>query len=158
MNKYIRRGVVTSVISTQLVSCVGITSQSFYANPSQASDYQICKSWKSTEDIAFKLSLKAELESRGKSLFDCQRIMDERHNAIAIGAILGAALIAISQSGGGGSGSAPSYATDYDYAWDQFRNEYGQLVWACRGKQTGQFAYKEKCQYKSVNDYTWPTK
>src|SRR5690606_21767936 len=110
----------------------------------------------STQDYQFKISLKRELESRGYSLLDCKKIMDDRHSAIAIGAILGAALIAVSQSGGGGSGYAP--VSDYDYAWDQYYNQYGQLVWACRGKQTGQFSYLENCRYKPANDYTWPSK
>lgn len=47
---------------------------------------------------------------------------------------------------------------DYDWAWDEFYNEYRQLVWACRGKQTGQFAPEEKCMFKMRIDNTWPEK
>lgn len=47
--------------------------------------------------------------------------------------------------------------TDTVWAWDKFtkKNSYNN-IWACRGRQTGQFADEAKCagQYKS--DSTWP--
>ena len=39
---------------------------------------------------------------------------------------------------------------DIDWAWD--------LVWHCRGIQTGQFAEHTKCAGKSKNDDRWPNK
>ena len=39
---------------------------------------------------------------------------------------------------------------DIDWAWD--------LVWHCRGIQTGQFAEHTKCAGKSKNDDRWPSK
>ena len=76
-----------------------------------------------------------------------------------VGAVAAAAAVS---KGGGGGGSNYSQAAasteDYDWAWDQFYNEYRQLVWACRGIQSGQFALQERCQYKPVNDFTWPQK
>ena len=39
---------------------------------------------------------------------------------------------------------------DIDWAWD--------LVWHCRGIQTGQFAEFTKCAGKSKNDDHWPSK
>lgn len=73
--------------------------------------------------------------------------------------ILGAAAaVAAVRAGGGAAAGAGAGASDYDWAWDEFRNQYGQLVWACRGKQTGEFAVSERCRFKPVNDYTWPGK
>ena len=85
-----------------------------------------------------------------------------KQSAGAAVAILGAVLLvaAASRSGssGGGGGQYNSDATDYDWAWDEFYNQSYQLVWACRGKQTGQFAMQDKCAYKPQNDFTWPAK
>ena len=78
-----------------------------------------------------------------------------------LGVLGAAAAVAAAREVGkaGGGGYSPATTTvDYDWAWDQFRNEYGQLVWACRGKQTGQFALNERCQFKPANDFTWPEK
>jgi hypothetical protein len=90
---------------------------------------------------------------------------DPANNEFSVGntilGILGAvATVGLAASGGGsGGGYGNSYTpVDYDWAWDQFYNQYGQLTWACRGKQTGQFAYNSSCAYKTVNDLTWPSK
>jgi len=66
------------------------------------------------------------------------------------GTVLAAAvIIAVAKNGGGGG----YRASDYDYAWDYLP---ASAQWACRGKQTGQFAYQSNCQFDPVNDYTWP--
>lgn len=52
---------------------------------------------------------------------------------------------------------APTPIADFDWAWDQFYHQ-GQLVWVCRGAQSGQFAQVERCAYKPQNDYRWPGK
>ena len=76
--------------------------------------------------------------------------------------VLAAVAVAAVARGGGGGGGGNSYsnaaAVDSEWAWDQFYNEHYQLVWACRGIQTGQFADQWRCQYKSMNDLTWPSK
>jgi hypothetical protein len=88
---------------------------------------------------------------------------DQNNNEFSVGntllTILGvAATAALAASGGGYTGNSYYAPTDYDWAWDQYYNQYGQLVWSCRGKQTGQFAEFDRCQYKPANDFTWPTK
>ena len=90
---------------------------------------------------------------------------DDKNNEFSVGntflTILGvAATAALAASGGGGGYTGNSYyaPTDYDWAWDQYYNQYRQLVWSCRGKQTGQFADLSRCQYKPANDLTWPAK
>ncbi len=49
-------------------------------------------------------------------------------------------------------------AADQEWDWDGFYNEYRQIVWACRGVQTGQFAFDERCAFKTKTDYRWPEK
>lgn len=73
---------------------------------------------------------------------------------------LGAIAYAVSKNSGS-SYSAPSFSpliTDHDWAWDQFYNEHNDLVWSCRGRQTGQFAELGRCNYKTQTDSTWPSK
>lgn len=74
---------------------------------------------------------------------------------LTILAVAGAAAIARNGGGSGGSGYAPQ---DYDWAWDEFYNENYQLVWACRGKQTGQFSDFDRCSGKLKIDNEWPGK
>lgn len=45
---------------------------------------------------------------------------------------------------------------DFDWEWDQFMLQNGQVVWACRGVQTGQFAPEQRCAYKLKTDWKWP--
>ena len=57
---------------------------------------------------------------------------------------------------GGSALAAPT--EDYSWAWDEFYGENYNLVWVCRGKQTGQFANTEKCSGLPMSDFTWPSK
>jgi hypothetical protein len=45
---------------------------------------------------------------------------------------------------------------DVDWKWDRFRDQYGNMVWRCRGKSTGKFADDSKCFGELKNDDTWP--
>jgi len=45
---------------------------------------------------------------------------------------------------------------DSSWAWDSFRDQYGNLVWACRGMQTGQFSFLVRCRDRPRHDLTWP--
>ena len=47
---------------------------------------------------------------------------------------------------------------DRDWDWDKFFDQYGNLVWMCRGVQTGQFANDDKCGGKHQTDLRWPRK
>jgi len=48
--------------------------------------------------------------------------------------------------------------SDYEWDWDQYYNQYGRLVWSCRGVQTGQFAELSRCASKYRTDARWPQK
>lgn len=79
--------------------------------------------------------------------------------AIGVGIFLGAVIIAAARhSGSGGGYSAPAFSADTDWAWDEFYNKNRQLVWACRGIQTGEFALESHCFGKFKSDWQWPEK
>lgn len=51
----------------------------------------------------------------------------------------------------------PQSNQDFEWDWDAFfRNE--NLVWVCRGVQTGQFAHHSHCHNKPQLDWRWPNK
>nr|WP_143028912.1 hypothetical protein [Massilia sp. PDC64] len=54
--------------------------------------------------------------------------------------------------------TAHNLINDFDWEWDQFYNSSYQLVWACRGVQSGQFADASRCAYKPQTDLRWPEK
>jgi outer membrane murein-binding lipoprotein Lpp len=47
---------------------------------------------------------------------------------------------------------------DREWDWDQFYGPNNQLVWACRGVQSGQFADAAYCNYLMKVDFRWPDK
>ena len=79
----------------------------------------------------------------------------DRWVLLGAAALVGAAAYAAARNSGGG---APLAASDYDWDWDAFYNQYGQLVWACRGVQTTQFAEQWHGAGKAQTDYRWPNK
>ena len=48
--------------------------------------------------------------------------------------------------------------SDRYWYWDQFNDAYGNLIWRCRGSQTGQFAENDKCFGQMKDDERWPNK
>jgi len=73
----------------------------------------------------------------------------------AVLAVVGTVAVvnAYAENGGGLGGGG-----DYSWAWDQFYDQYYNLVWRCRGMQTGQFANDYQCASKIKSDFTWPQK
>ncbi len=47
---------------------------------------------------------------------------------------------------------------DYQWHWDQYYNPSYQLVWSCRGAQTGEFADTFRCNGQPQVDWKWPQK
>ena len=92
---------------------------------------------------------------------DLMKAQNDRNNediAIAVLAGVTTALVVYSVVNSSASGGSSNTNIDNDWEWDQFYNAYGELVWACRGVQTGEFAVLSKCDYKYKTDYTWPGK
>lgn len=74
---------------------------------------------------------------------------------IIVAGVVAAAASAASDGGGGGY-SAP--ASDYDWDWDAFNDQYYNLQWRCRGIQTGEFADNDNCAFDYKDDDRWPEK
>ena len=54
--------------------------------------------------------------------------------------------------------ATPNTVSDYDYDWDAFYDQNYNLVWRCRGVQTGRFADNYKCAADLKIDTRWPNK
>ena len=78
---------------------------------------------------------------------------EDRQKWLIAGAVLAGVAVAY-QAGKGGGYSAP--ASDYQWDWDQQRNQYQQLIWICRGVQTGQYAEESRCSGLAQTDWRWP--
>lgn len=126
-----------------------------------AENRELCKSYvvsQATKDWAVEQDRVREMTERGLSRGDCSRMLGndrwEADTVLAVGvAVLAvAAIVAIAKRGGGGDPS-----TDYQWDWDLFYDEHRQLMWACRGVQSGQFADAWRCAGKARTDARWPS-
>ncbi len=156
------RRLVSLLVVFSLFACSS-TPQQFAEKRYSLSEANLCRTYKEAQekgDYSFSRDVKTEIDRRNITPQQCESAMTKQSVGAAL-AVVGAALVvgaAARSRGGGGGAPSNQYAatTDYDWAWDQFHNQYYQLVWACRGRQTGQFAPNEKCAYKPQNDFTWP--
>jgi hypothetical protein len=102
-------------------------------------------------------SLSAEIDSRSLSYSYCETVVAEQKRKITtgvlIGAVAAAAVAAIAASGDGGGGYGRG-----GYAWDEFNDGYGNLIYRCRDRSNGEFAVDQNCAGMAKNDYTWPGK
>jgi hypothetical protein len=171
------RGMLFGLLVCSLLSgCM--TMAYFESNATTVSETDVCKARQDGRDSGnrrlFDLA-DQERQRRGMTDARCFALLAERQQqinmhlrALAAGLAIGAA----SQSpanGGVGFAPAPVPATpwpqpvplkvyDYQWAWDQFYNDQFQLVWACRGVQTGQFAELYRCNGLLQIDNKWPSK
>ena len=143
-----------------------VSSDRFYSNRSSFGAVSLCRTHKSAiQSGQYQLAKDVENELRGRlktELHQCEKIISDSNRAIAIGVVAAAVVVAAatSDSGGGGSSSNNTNTanTDYDWDWDQFYNQYGTLIWRCRGVQTGQFAEDYRCAGDLQTDIRWPSK
>jgi len=132
----------------------------FQSMRAKLSDLDVCRTWLKTSagpDRAFELQVRNEAVYRGLSFPRCEAMVADADDKAktALGVLLAAvAVVAIAKSGGGGGGAGEPVDVEWD--WDLFYNEYRQLVWACRGVQTAQFAEVWRCNGKAKVDARWP--
>ena len=149
-----------------LVGCA-ITRERFRSNPGALSNASVCVTLNraiKAKDFSFAYFAREELEKRRIQEKSCNKIIADQDAEIAAATVLmlgTTAIVAASlkNRGGGGDGIrgyAPPIDTEWD--WDQFYNDSYQLVWACRGVQTGQFADEGRCYSKFQTDSRWPQK
>lgn len=153
------RRMVSAGACVALASCA-ITPQQFHANRESYSAEQLCNIWR-THDDEIAAAAEREAHRRGMDVERCRAILaesDKRNQAAAAGALLALVLIGAAAKGGGGAAPAAvaPVHVDTEWAWDQFFNEHNELVWGCRGVQTGQFHPLVRCQYLVKIDSRWP--
>lgn len=149
---------ISTVALLTLAGCA-VSPERFRSERYSLSNTQVCRTAISSaaeKDPSFNYDVWQEAQRRGLTGQDCRALINEQNVGIGVAAILGAAIIAASRGGGGGGYNPAAYDTEWD--WDQFYNEYRQLVWACRGVQTGQFAEAYRCSGKWQTDARWPSK
>jgi hypothetical protein len=146
-----------AAVASGLTACA-ITPEQFYANRTSYTDEQVCSMWRHYDGPVEQGAI-AEAARRGISVDRCTAILaaaEQRNANVAAGLMLILALGAASQ----GAATAPMpmmpVASDTEWAWDQYRNDAGNLVWACRGVQTGQFWPEVRCQFLPKLDIRWP--
>jgi hypothetical protein len=164
--------------SVLIVQSCAMSPTSFVNNRASLDDVDVCRRYEkdhqkiydnssNPQDQHYLSTLKDEVSNRGLSLSKCDKILsDNAANNAAIFALALAAAAAAYGGGGGGSTTQPddSTSTDYydytktGYAWDAFYDQYYNLVWRCRNKANGQFAYDYQCGGKVKVDTTWPDK
>lgn len=111
----------------------------------------LCRALTST-DVAHSARAAEILVKRGATIEKCNRLI-AADGAIATGILIAGVGIAAGAAGGsGGSYSPPVYGV----AWDAFQNQFGQYVWRCRDRATGQFVDDYRCGGLALHDYTWP--
>lgn len=153
---------VASAVAVTLTGCA-MTPQFFYANKQTLSDSRVCRTWaaavEANASVSFIFDVSAEADRRGLSASDCADKVSKENVAAAatVLVILGVAAAAAARRGGGAA--APVMAQqDYSWEWDEFYDQSRQLVWACRGVQTGEFAATWHCGGKVRSDWKWPGK
>lgn len=173
MRSSLQRLVVLSV-SLGLAACAASPGR-FYKDRYSLGDTRLCRTAAKADkgtDAGFADDVRAEEARRGLSPERCHQL--EVRQAIAIGAaaVVATAIVVATHDhrhgGGGGGGGAvyvdtpvyapvyvPAYDTEWD--WDQFQRG-GQLVWECRGVQTGRFAAPVNCAGLPMTDWRWPDK
>jgi len=166
-----RACVLASVALTS--GCAAVPTPALNTDPATLDTRNVCRLRNAAIDkgnIDVRDKATAEMARRDINIQQCEywRADDEatkqtsydkiRRALIATAAVLviaGAAYAAASSGGGGGGSTA---INDYQWDWDVFYNQYGQLVTYCRGVQTGQFSDNWHCNGLPVTDARWPSK
>ena len=157
------RNVIAAIVLTCLVGCA-VTPEQFYSQRGSLSGVTLCRTYQSAvQSSQWQLArdIETELGSRlGVQASQCSKVISDNELAILGGVLIAAAVVAAASEAGGAAAppNTSSQISDYDWDWDQFYNEYGVLVWRCRGVQSGRFAENTNCTYDSMTDYRWPGK
>lgn len=151
-------------IAVAMSGCA-MSPQQYYAKREAWTDHEVCQTFilasKAQANYEFIADLRSDAAARGQDHDSCVKMVDDgnRKAALAFVAVLGViAIAAVARNGGGGGGGYNGSASDSSWEWDEFYNAQYQLVWACRGVQTGQFSEQYHCQGKSQSDWKWPSK
>jgi hypothetical protein len=149
-----------AVVAASVAGCA-VTHEQFGQRRAGMSDTQVCRTWVAAVragNHSYASDASEEAGRRGVTEQGCVDLIKRQDAAIAAAVvILGVAAIAASKAGGGGGSAYAPAQAEYAWDWDLFYNQYNQLVWACRGIQTGQFADQWRCGGKVKTDARWPS-
>lgn len=156
-----RRAAASAAAIFALASASCTTSQeALNKNPQAVSTFALCRSYATASNQGFRDDLYTELARRSVTPQQCADMIRKQNQAIAAGvaiAAVGAAIAVCSNNNCAGGGYVrPNYHQGAD--WDEFYNQYGQLVWACRDISSGQFVDYGNCYGKAQTDWRWPAK
>lgn len=155
-------------VIVSLVSGCTVSQSRFIKDSYKLSDVDACRAYirdkdklvssfepKDETEKDYLWHLKTQVKRRKLSTYRCEKIISESNNEkLLIGtAILGAIAVGMAASQGSGSSYQPQ-----GYAWDAFYDQNYNLVWRCRNRSNGQFAYDSNCMGKVKVDTTWPQK
>lgn len=157
--------IMATTISVALLAGCASSPKHFAKHKESLTNLDVCRTWKSAasgRNADFLANVAAEADRRGLTAEQCADEIRKGNDAVtAAVVILGvAAAVAAVAAGSRGGGYPNSYAptNDHEWDWDQFYTQNYQLVWACRGVQTGEFADAWRCNGKPKTDSRWPMK
>lgn len=162
-----------AALAALLSGCAGIGAQAFYAKPSAASPFEMCKTLATgAPDMDFANALRMELGRRGVAESSCPQIIKTRETGVGVGVaagVIGVALAASKHSdvsvgvggtigmvGGSEASRAPVPVAAQQWAWDQYTGENGSAIWVCRSVQSGAITDPSQCNGRPMVDNTWP--
>ncbi len=170
-------GWVACFLAASLAACAA-TPDRFYNDRYSLGDTRLCRTFDKAArsgDGGFANDVQAELARRALSPERCRQLEHQQNVAIGAAAVVATAAVVLAHDnrhGGGGGGVVyvppPIWITqpivvaqpvidDTEWDWDQFYRD-GQLVWECRGVQTGRFAPPDQCAGLPMTDWRWPGK
>ncbi|MDB5935654.1 MAG: hypothetical protein JWQ01_2998 [Massilia sp.] len=153
--------IVAATLITAILAGCAVSQEKFYANRYGLTEAQLCRTLAASNTQAapaFLREVREEAERRNLSDSACVEMNRRQSAAIGASVLLAVAVVAAARRSGGGAGASADAADDTSWEWDQFYNAGRQLVWACRGVQTGQFANQYNCASKAQIDWKWPGK
>ncbi len=112
----------------------------------------LCRIVAENQDQNYRKEAAKLLTRRGATVNKCIQLIQADNAMAAAATVAAGAALAASAGSSYGGGYYPSYGAE----WDQFYNEYYQLIWRCRARSTGRFVDNSYCSGKPMIDTTWP--
>jgi len=166
----VKNTIVSFLILSFITGC-SASRHAIISGDSELTDAQVCRNYLNDKDILTKgyiaedtdeanyiYALNKEVKYRALTEYKCEILAAQDRKEIAQGVVaavvaVGVVVLAVAAAEAGGSNNYSS-----GYAWDQFYDGNYNLVWRCRDKSTGQFAYNSACSGQYQNDNTWTGK
>lgn len=166
------RNVIVYILILIQISACAASRNSIINGNSELTDTTVCRNYlddkellskqynvKDEDELEYIYALNREIRFRSLSEVKCEQLIAQDNKEITQGVtttIVTIGLVALTlAAAAAGSGSNVKSS---GYAWDQFYDANHNLVWRCRSKATGQFAYNSSCYGQIKTDSTWQGK